>query len=234
MLILNVLKEKLKNGERLNFVFLGDSVTHGYFESGSDMHDSKNYEAVYHSRLKHSLEEIYPKACLEFINAGIGGDIASGAILRLDEDVIDKNPDLCVVCFGLNDVDRCKTSAEFAENLAVIFDKLKSADIKIIFMTPNMLNTYVADDTSESVREYAKITAFYQTSGKMDEYMKAAIICAENRGIPVCDCYAKWKEMYNSGTDTTMLLANRINHPTRDMHELFANELLTIIQKGDL
>ena len=29
--------------------------------------------------------------------------------------------------------------------------------------------------------------------------------------------------------DTTMLLANRVNHPIREMHELFADSLFRII-----
>ena len=46
--------------------------------------------------------------------------------------------------------------------------------------------------------------------------------------IPVCDCYAKWKELAKT-QDTTMLLANRINHPTKEMHELFAQSLFEMI-----
>jgi hypothetical protein len=44
--------------------------------------------------------------------------------------------------------------------------------------------------------------------------------------IPVCDCYALWKTLYKSGVDVTELLANKINHPTRDMNWMFAYELV--------
>jgi hypothetical protein len=96
-------------------------------------------------------------------------------------------------------------------------------------MTPNMLNTYVAEDTAEGLKGYAKTTAGYQTSGRMDTYIAAAIEAARERGIPVCDCYAKWKALAESGVDTTMLLANRINHPTQEMHKLFADSLYELI-----
>ena len=67
--------------------------------------------------------------------------------------------------------------------------------------------------------------------GDMDLYMDAArALCAE-RNIPVCDCYAKWKKMAENGIDVTELLANKINHPTREMNWLFAVSLLeTMLQ----
>jgi hypothetical protein len=51
---------------------------------------------------------------------------------------------------------------------------------------------------------------------------------AREMGIPVCDCYAKWKALSQT-QDTTMLLANYINHPTKEMHELFAQSLYDMI-----
>ena len=47
-------------------------------------------------------------------------------------------------------------------------------------------------------------------------------------GITVCDVYSKWKKLAET-TDTTLLLANRINHPTREMHDLFADSLFETI-----
>ena len=95
-------------------------------------------------------------------------------------------------------------------------------------MTPNMLNTYVADDTSENLKNYAKITADFQNSGRMDEYMESAVRIAKDMGIKVCDCYSKWKKL-SENQDVTKLLINRINHPTPEMHELFAQSLFDII-----
>ena len=63
----------------------------------------------------------------------------------------------------------------------------------------------------------------------MDVYMeKAREVCARNE-IPVCDCYAKWKQLEAWGADVTRLLANGINHPTENLHWLFAVSLLEMI-----
>ena len=62
----------------------------------------------------------------------------------------------------------------------------------------------------------------------MDQYMESAVRLAEEMGVAVCDCYAKWKKLAET-EDTTKLLINRINHPTPKMHELFAESLFQMI-----
>ena len=62
----------------------------------------------------------------------------------------------------------------------------------------------------------------------MDLYIDNAKHLAEEMGVPVCDCYAEWKKLSET-EDVTMLLANRINHPTKEMHELFAEKLFAMI-----
>ena len=56
--------------------------------------------------------------------------------------------------------------------------------------------------------------------------MEAAKSLCRSRNIPVCDCYAIWKKLEMSGVNTTELLANKLNHPTRQMHWMFAYELV--------
>ena len=61
--------------------------------------------------------------------------------------------------------------------------------------------------------------------------MDAAREVAKKYNVPVCDCYAKWKTMHAAGVNVTELLANKINHPTREMNWLFAVSLMeTMLQ----
>jgi hypothetical protein len=64
-----------------------------------------------------------------------------------------------------------------------------------------------------------------QLSGNLDYYLDAAKDIAKKHGIKVCDIYSKWKKLAECGVDTTELLSNKINHPTRQMNWLFANSL---------
>ena len=84
-------------------------------------------------------------------------------------------------------------------------------------------------DTPAQWKEYAAVTAKYQNEGRMDEYIISAVSAAREMDITVCDCYSEWKKLYQNGVDTTQLLINRINHPNREMHQLFADMLFDLI-----
>ena len=204
----------------INIVAFGDSVTHGAVADGEI-----NYETVYHNRLKKKILEVRNYVPVNVINAGIGGITGDASVDRIDSQVLCHNPDLVIVCFGLNDVNR--ELDVYLGALRTIFERCSSV-CDVIFLTPNMLNTYVAEGTSEKYKDYAAVTAELQNSGRMDRYMESAVKLAKEMNIPVCDCYAKWKELAKT-QDTTMLLANRINHPTKEMHELFAQSLFEMI-----
>jgi hypothetical protein len=96
-----------------------------------------------------------------------------------------------------------------------------------------MLNTYVSDKTEAQYFDYAAVTAAYQNSGRMDEFVSAAVKVARECGVQVADAYARWRELSKT-EDTTVLLANYINHPRAEMHEIFAEEIYRLIFPEDL
>jgi lysophospholipase L1-like esterase len=210
----------IENGP-ITIVAFGDSVTHG-----AVAHDEIDYETVYWNRLKKKINNLRNYVPVNVINAGIGGITAKDSLKRMDKQVLSHNPDLIIVCFGLNDVNG--TLEDYLNSLEEIFDKAQKSGAEVIFMTPNMLNTSVLDDTAEEHYEYAIKTAKMQNEGRMDLYMESAVQLATRMGVKVCDCYKKWKKLSET-QDVTYLLANRINHPTKEMHELFAESLFEII-----
>lgn len=210
----------------INIVVFGDSVTHGAVGPGEI-----DYETVYWNRLRKKINSVRNYVPVNVINAGIGGITATCSLDRIESQVLCHNPDLVIVCFGLNDVNDSLNT--YLSSMRTIFERLKADGTDVIFMTPNMLNTNVADDTADGLCEYAKKTADMQTGGRMDKYMTAACALAKDMGVTVCDCYSEWKKLSKT-QDTTLLLANRINHPTREMHELFANMLFDTIFKEDV
>jgi len=203
----------------INIVIFGDSVSHGA------VNGYYNYETVYWNRLQKKLHQVRDYMPINMINASVAGITAADSLARMEKQVMDHHPDLVIVCFGLNDVNG--PLEEYTASLAQIFERCLT-ETEVIFMTPNMLNTCVADDTPREYWDYAHRTAEMQNSGRMDTYMAAASALAKEMGVPVCDCYAEWKKLAEK-QDITMLLANRINHPTREMHELFAQALFDCI-----
>ena len=194
----------------ITIVAFGDSVTHGAVSFGEI-----NYETVYWNRLKKKINGLRSYVPVNVINAGIGGITAKDSLSRMEKQVLSHNPDLIIVCFGLNDVNL--SLDEYLNPLEEIFKRALDSGAEVIFMTPNMLNTYVADDTLEQLIDIAKRTAKMQSEGRMDLYMESAVELAQRMGVKVCDCYKKWKKLSET-QDTTALLANRINHPIKEMH----------------
>lgn len=221
------IKEKLMMDGRglaeqgpINIVVFGDSVSHGFFNGYLD------YERVYWNILRKKLNAFRDYVPVNMINASIGGTTAKKSLARLEGQVLIHRPDLVIVCFGLNDVNG--SLEDYLEPLGQILRRCADAGIETVFLTPNMLNTRVAEDTPTEYYEYAKKTAEMQNGGRMDSYIYAAIELARGLGVTVCDCYSIWKERART-EDVTYLLSNRINHPTPEMHELFADHLYDVI-----
>lgn len=216
----------------VSIAFFGDSVTQGCFEIFRK--DDGQIETVFdqHSGYPHQLAkllaQLYPAAPVQIINAGLSGDNVPHACKRLERDVLRYSPDLTVVCFGLND---CMVGMEFLprylQGLEEIFRRLQAAGSEVIFMTPNMMNTHVSCHLKEDwVRRYAATTAQAQNSGTMDAFMEGAREVAKKCGVVLCDCYRIWKQYAQNGVVIADLLENKTNHPTRQLHHLFATELL--------
>ncbi len=235
MKIMKLLAEKGKDrwGKKSpTIAFLGDSVTQGCFEvyekNDGNVETVFDKNSTYHGYLNKILTHLFPDTTVNIINAGISGDRAPLGAERLQRDVLDYNPDLTVVCYGLNDNGWGKENLHlYTDALEDIFTRLKAAGGEVIFMTPNMQNTEVSCHIgNEKIRGIAESVMKSQNSGNLDLYLEAAKELAKKHDVKICDVYAKWKKLYAYGVNTTELLSNKINHPTREMNWLFATSLL--------
>lgn len=226
------------NAEHVTIAFLGDSVTQGCFEiykkADGSIETIFDKEHGYHALLNKIFSVLYPSVPVNMINAGISGDNAPHGLERLERDVICHNPDLAVVCFGLNDCEQGNDGIEkYVCALHQIFETLHKKGIEVIFMTPNMMNTSVSDHIAdEDIRRIAADKMNQQQAGVLDAYIEAAKQVCKECNVRICDCYEKWKTLYRNGVDVTELLANKVNHPIREMNWLFAVSLLdTMMQE---
>ena len=221
--------DNMNNGH-ITIAFLGDSVTQGCFElylkADHSMETVFDKEHSYPALLSKIFSVLYPTVPINMINAGISGDQTPGALKRLERDIIRHQPDLVVVCLGLNDSGLGLDNLEnYTSSLAAIFKRLNEEHIETIFMTPNMINTRVNDRIqNERIRRFAAAKAQQQADGITDAFIDAARqVCADNH-IRVCDCHAKWKKLYENGVDISDLLS--ITHPSREMNWMFAVSLV--------
>ena len=84
----------------------------------------------------------------EVINSGVGGDSTNHGMARFTTDVLDKDPDIVTICFGMND-QACVISRKqpnvslekYRENLEYFAKTLVEAGVDVVFVTPNPVCT---------------------------------------------------------------------------------------------
>lgn len=213
---------------------LGDSVTHGCFEL--DLPDRELLQPScrpwegYVMKLQRRLTELYPAAAPTVLNAGVGGDGVAQMAARLERDVLSFHPDLVILEVALNDCLGSQTDdpAPFGAAVGELMDRILASGAELMLLTPNAMCARMHEHIphEDSWRQlYARAVA-KQTGGVMTAFVEAARAEARKRGVLIADAYAHWEQLRKCGVDTTMLLANRINHPTPAMHDLFVEKII--------
>ena len=112
-------------------VFFGDSITQAGVNPGGFI-----------SLIGDALKKQGIGSSYELIGAGIGGNKVYDLYLRMDDDVLAKNPDIVMIWVGVNDVWHkasygTGTDADkFGKFYAAIIKKLQARNIRIILCTP--------------------------------------------------------------------------------------------------
>lgn len=191
---------------------------------------------VYNQRLPGTLLERGIKNIV--FNAGVGGShtgyLADNnrhkvqhARDRFQESVLDKDPDITIICFGLNDswIDSGKVNSripleDYEKNLQFMISELKKNGIDIILMTPNAIGS-----------DFEKWR--YDRTFK---YIEVVRKLADKNQLPLIDQWAIF-ESYASeeGKEVDDLLLDGM-HPNDLWHEELANLLsdkIELIVKRD-
>jgi lysophospholipase L1-like esterase len=191
------------------YVALGDSVTAGWLEHG--VLDS---DAAYPSLFRQRLASLYPHAMISVINSGLGGDGTEGILSRLESDCLQYRPQLVTICAGLNDARKGKEGIPgFSERLTEIIRRTQAeSDADIILITPNTRGDALQDD------------------GTLTEYIRAIRAVARTTNVALADVHAVYQGAIRMGASPADLLSNRVSHPTREGHQIFANALIGFFQ----
>lgn len=218
---------------------LGDSVTHGCFDVF--LNESGNIDTVYApwdgyaALLERRLRAIFPAAAANVVNAGVSGDSATGALNRLERDVLRLKPDLVTVNLALNDAMNPDVEAglkAYAAAMGEIMDRVLASGAECMLVTPNFMCSYVSHAlAAEGLRGVARAASRVQNEGILARYVEAARQEAAKRAVPVADAYARWEALSRAGANTTQMLSNHINHPTREAHGIFVEAILEQLLK---
>ena len=231
--------EKIKNkqsdifgGKPVTIAFLGDSVTQGcyecYYTSETTLETVFDYKNAYSTRVKEILNILYPSVQINVINSGISGDNAVNGLSRIDRDVLCFNPDLVVVGFALNDSCAGEDGKDRYYNaMSGIVDRVLKSGAECILLTPNMMNVKTSCHLKGDLfLNLAKTFANVQNSGMLTDYVNIIKRIATEKDVPICDIYKSWIAMSEAGVDVTELLANKFNHPIRELHYYTAMKIV--------
>ncbi|MDY8025493.1 GDSL-type esterase/lipase family protein [Paenibacillus polymyxa] len=220
-----------KGLERRNPVIavLGDSVTAGHFEwtidpaelfkgigeGPSGPLEITDAREVYHERFRLKLIDKYEETSVSVINAGIAGDDISGMERRLSRDIINCQPDLVLINGSLNWPADISLLSVFEETLRRMVKRIQAeTEADIILMTPNAEGPSLFNPNGSTLRERVEIIRRV----------------AAEEGTCLSDTYAVWADFLEMGYDVTQLLANKINHPSKAGHEVYAIELMKLFE----
>ena len=203
--------------KKTKVIFFGDSIT----ELGVKEKPYKGYVLVADSLCKAENKSEQ----FELVGSGISANKVYDLYLRLEEDVLDKNPDVVVIYIGVNDVWHKTIRGtgtdpdKFEKFYVAILKKLKARSIKSILCTPAV----VGEKTDYS----------NPLDGDLNRYSNIIRDIAQKNGLPLIDLRKKfldYNKINNTGNKEKEILTYDGVHLNTLGNQLVAKEMWNAIK----
>ncbi len=228
--------QKLRDGEDVHIVFYGDSMTSGWSASGgkTNVYSAANDGSTESAGLNiapyapnwmimfiDGLKKEYPDANITWENLSLGGKDSAWGLANFEARynlLNNKDIDLFLIGWGINDNGANKTVAQFKVNQQGIVDavRAKCSDVSILLYGANCTNTYSNMYDKETLLGYESAN---KEIAATTENAAAAILTSifmeicETKGA-ACD-----------------LLSNNLNHANDFGCRIYAQVMLAAMQK---
>jgi lysophospholipase L1-like esterase len=201
--------------EKKRIIFFGDSITQagvgpkGYITKFSEKLAAKGMKDQY-----------------EVIGAGIGGNKVYDLYLRMEDDVLSKNPDIVVIWVGVNDVWHKRTHGtgtdpdKFEKFYHAIIKKLQAKKIQVFLCTP----AAIGEKTDFS----------NELDGDLNQYSKLIRNIAQKNNCPVIDlraAFLKYNLAHNKENKESEILTTDRVHLNDIGNDFVADEMLKVVIK---
>ena len=208
---------KLKAREDLNFVFYGDSITTGCNASGNydALPNMPRFDEMVVARLKDWYQ--YDATNITLTNTAVGGWLSDNGKGEFTERVLNYNPDLVAIGFGMNDGTWNVPAETFGINIDFMIQKLKAQnpDCEVILLSTMLPNP---DATTAENGDYLKSQKDYLPILKE--------IASGYEGIVVADITSMHEELLKR-KDYCDMTGNNINHPSDFLVRVYAQVILS-------
>ena len=197
-------------------LFFGDSITQAAVNPGG-------YIVLIDSMCNaQGLKENY-----QFTGAGIGGNKVYDLYLRMEDDVLSKNPDMVFIYIGVNDVWHKATSGtgtdadKFEKFYQAIIKKLKDKNIKVVLCTPATIGE--KNDFSN------------QQDGDLNQYSKIIRDLAQKNNLALIDLrklFVAYNVANNTENKARGILTTDGVHLNAKGNQLVADEMWKLIKSN--
>ncbi|MBR2024014.1 MAG: SGNH/GDSL hydrolase family protein [Clostridia bacterium] len=200
---------KLKNAEDVNVVYYGDSITTGCNASGTSAGGNvAPYTPGFFTMVNEYLENKYG-SFIFCANTAVAGWNTSQGLEAVQARVLDKNPDLLVLAFGMNDmntpVDSYKTMIKGIMDR--LFEQNPNANVILVGTT---VSNYESD-------WYGNQELFIEALNELE---------SEYNNVAVADMTTMHKDMFAQGKRFRDVTGNNINHPNDFVVRAYAQVIL--------
>lgn len=200
--------------QKKKVLFFGDSITQAGVKPGGYI--IKIGELV----AKDGLTDQF-----ELIGSGIGGNKVYDLFLRMEEDVLSKNPDVVLIYVGVNDVWHKRTygtgtdADKFEKFYTAIIEKLRAKNIKVILCTP----AAIGEKTDFS----------NELDGDLNKYSTIIRSLAEKNKLPLVDLrksFLDYNKQFNTDNKESGILTSDKVHLNEQGNKFVAEEMWRVIK----
>jgi isoamyl acetate esterase len=191
-------------------IFFGDSITQAGVKPGG-----------YVDLIKKTLDS----SKYEVIGAGIGGNKVYDLYLRMEEDVLNKKPDVVVIYIGVNDVWHKQSSRtgtdydKFIRFYEALIKKIQANGARVVLCTPAVIGE--------------KKNNANEMDADLDKYSGAIRDIATKNNLPLCDLRTIFKtyDAENNAEDKEKgILTSDGVHLNAKGNQTLADKLLPLVQ----
>lgn len=215
---LTAVRNKLKNGEEISLVTIGDSITEGCSSTGDNLHVAPN-TPCYAKQIKTELERVYG-AKVKLTNIGKGGSESKWPLSGEGSAALGKAkeaaPDLCIIAYGMNDSSSKVSPVAYDDNIRSIIREIKNVSENCEFI---LVNSFPCNPLYE------------RDATLFDGYLKKLNkIAAEDEGghIVVADMQ-KVGKYYMQTKKYCEISSSNVNHPNDFLHRVYAMNIVSTI-----
>jgi lysophospholipase L1-like esterase len=202
--------------KKTRIIFFGDSITQAGVSKGG-----------YIDRIQTDLNNKGLQNNYDLIGAGIGGNKVYDLYLRMEDDVMSKNPEIVVIYVGINDVWH-KTSHgtgtdmdKYEKFYVAIIKKLQAKNIKVAVCTPTVIGEKKNNENPQDK--------------DLDAYSEVIRRLATNHHCTLIDlrkAFISYEQTNNMDNKESGLLTTDRVHLTAAGNQLVADEMIKALAIG--